>query len=41
MAEVVEHVSRVLNRGLVAQKEMFGGRSMVCPVYAWEFGSKA
>jgi hypothetical protein len=36
-----EDGGRVLNRGLVAQKEMFGGRAMICPAFEWEFGSGA
>lgn len=35
-----EDGGRVLNRGLVAQKEMFGGRAMVCPAYDWDFAVK-
>lgn len=34
-----EEGGRVLNRGLIAQKEMFGGRAMICPAFEWEFGS--
>ena len=33
-----EEGGRVLNLGLIAQKEMFGGRAMICPAFEWEFG---
>lgn len=32
-----EQEGRVLNEGLIAQKEMFGGRAMICPFYTLRF----